>query len=203
MCIRDRFRLGAAGAGSCNLSHGTAEASVSGYMDDSDPSNIDALGHRSWCVFPSLKKTGFGASARMTAMHTMDRSGAFPKKLEVVCYPPAGYVPRGWFGPRHAWSVWVIKGYDPPDPSAVRVTLEPVGADFLPSGDALAFDHEKTGTAGYGIKHRVVFRPRNLDVSAGRRYRVTINGLTRRGREAPLVYYVAFYESPHAPRVPR
>jgi len=37
-----------------------ANASVDSYMDDSDAKNIDRVGHRRWCLNPSMGKTGFG-----------------------------------------------------------------------------------------------------------------------------------------------
>ncbi len=198
----DKYQLAAKGAGSCNLGYGSAEASISGYMDDSDKSNIDALGHRSWCVFPNLKKTGFGRGGKTTAMYALDRSGSAGSG-DLVMYPPAGHVPQQWFGPRHAWSIWVRNGYDPPQPSAVKVVIEPVGADFLPIGAPLGLDHMRVSAAHYGIQHRIAFRPAALDISEGKQYRVTVSGLELRGKPTTLRYYVAFFRAAHGPRVPR
>ena len=200
----ERYAEGAAGAISCNLGWGTAEASVHGYMDDSDPSNINDLGHRSWCVYPALKETGFGRSKRMTAMHCMDRSGKVPGGLDVVRYPPAGYVPRRWFGPKRVWTVFLASPqFREPTQATLKVRVEPVGEDFLPSGAPLELDHLRAASAQYGIRKRVAFRPVGLETRTGSRYRISIEGLVRKGKPAPEVFFVEFYESPTPPRVPR
>jgi len=183
-----RYERAAKGAGACNLGFGSAEASVRGYMDDSDPSNINDLGHRSWCVFPSMKRTGFGYAKNNTAMYALDRSGSDRGAGDLILYPPAGYVPQRWFSARQAWSIWVRSGYRRPDPATVKVVVQPVGADFLPTGAALKLDHLRVSEAHYGIRHRIVFRPAGLDVAAGKQYRVTVSGLVLKSRPATLRY---------------
>ena len=46
------YTRGYRGTSSSNLSSGGLRGSVDSYMDDSDPSNIDRLGHRRWCLNP-------------------------------------------------------------------------------------------------------------------------------------------------------
>ena len=198
-----RFQLASRGAGACNLGYGSAESSVHGYMDDSDPSNINDLGHRSWCVYPGLKKTGFGRAKNTTAMYSLDTNGSARGVGDLILYPPAGYVPQRWFGARHAWSIWVRSGYKRPDPAAIKVVVQPVGADFLPLGAPLELDHMRVSEAIYGINQRIVFRPVGLDLSAGKQYRVTVTGLEQKGRPTTLCYYVSFFSAAHGPRVPR
>src|SRR5439155_5019923 len=64
------------GAGSSNLFSGVTDPvrCVDGWMDDSDRSNIDRVGHRRWCLNPKMLKTGFGRAGNYAAMHSFDSS---------------------------------------------------------------------------------------------------------------------------------
>jgi len=99
-----RYCQGYEGASHSNLASGGLRRSVDMYMDDSDPSNIDRVGHRRWCLNPVMGATGFGASGQWAAMWAMDGNGPAPKDIDAVFYPPRGYVPVDLFGPRQAWS---------------------------------------------------------------------------------------------------
>ncbi len=87
----DLYDLGAAGAGRSNIAYGYASpaASVLGWMADSDSSNINRLGHRRWCLNPSMAKTGFGYAAGFSAMYSFDGSSSVTPTYEAVMWPAA------------------------------------------------------------------------------------------------------------------
>jgi len=101
------YELGRKGAGESNLFTGLTQAGpcVDGWMDDSDEKNIDRVGHRRWCLNPTMGKTGFGATGNYAAMYAWDSSNKDIPNWDYVAYPARGYMPISFFGAKHAWSV--------------------------------------------------------------------------------------------------
>ena len=62
-------------------------------MEDSDPSNIQWLGHRRWLLFPALAKTGMGYAESRTDTYVFDWSRQEPVDYEAILWPCAGYFP--------------------------------------------------------------------------------------------------------------
>lgn len=170
----ERYRQGYEGASKSNLFGGGLRGSVDAYMDDSDPSNIDRIGHRRWCLNPTMGATGFGASGRWTAMWAMDSSGPSPQGLDAVFYPARGYVPVDLFGPRHAWSIQLLSGAPPRDASAFDVVVQRLDEHFQATGEPLALDWKNLGGGGFGGGACLVFRPVGVEVAPGARYRVQV-----------------------------
>lgn len=149
------FKKAYIGCSKANLSMNTDYAlSVDAYMFDSDPSNIDRLGHRRWCINPSMLKVGFGAAAggkgkffgSMMA-HDTSGKGRVPD-WDLICYPARGYMPvtlfplqagiggKAWMRGAYAWSVTVnTRKFQTPSKDAIKVTVrrmddgevEPIG----------------------------------------------------------------------------
>jgi hypothetical protein len=166
-----KARRGAA-AGNLASGVGSLVRAVDGWMDDSDPANIDALGHRRWCLNPPLRLVGFGRTEGWCAMWAHDASGREPLRLTAVCYPPPGSVPIDMFRPNHAWSVSLNpRLFRRPRPGEIRVTVRD-------SRDAVVeLEKELVETSGYGIDNCIIFRPRDLATTVGRRYGVTVSGV--------------------------
>ena len=170
-----RYQLGAEGARNSNLANDrTMAASVDSYMDDSDPSNIDRVGHRRWCLNPAMRKVGFGSAGEYQAMWAVDASGTAPKGVDVVCYPPCGFVPVDLFGPRHACSITRITG-SAVKPTELRVTIRNLDDDYVPAGLPLDLDHCAVAGGGAGTGTTIVFRAKALEVTPGRRYFVEVS----------------------------
>ncbi len=187
-----RYRQGTEGASHSNLAVGGSLAdSVDNYMDDSDPSNIERVGHRRWCLNPVLKKTGFGTDEQYHAMWSMDSSGSMPKGLDGVYYPPRGHVPVDMIGAQHAFSIATQRG-GAHDPADLRATIRPLDDDWLP-GEALADDVMHVAGGGFGTGACIVFRKKGLVVEAGRRYLVEVS--TDGGKTLAHRYVVAFCEA--------
>jgi len=170
-----RYQLGAEGARKSNLHRGVGLAeSVDGYMDDSDPSNIDEVGHRRWCLNPLMKRTGFGSHQTFNAMWATDESGAEPKGLDAVYYPPRGFVPVDLFATKSAFSIALAPGRDPHS-HQLRVALHALDDDFLPVGKPLPLDHCAIAAAGFGRGACVIFRSPEVVVASGKRYLVEVS----------------------------
>lgn len=190
----DRYRQGYEGASHSNLANGGLARSVDMYMDDSDPSNIDRVGHRRWCLNPSMGKTGFGAAGSWAAMWSMDGSGPSAKGVEAVLYPPPGYVPLDLFGPRHAWSIQLVKGKTPASKEDIEVEVVRLDEVHQPRGEPLELDWKDINRGGYGGGPCVIFRPVDLQCRAGVRYgvKVSFDG----GKSLAFDYLVEFVEAP-------
>ncbi|MEY2746629.1 MAG: hypothetical protein RL112_1671 [Planctomycetota bacterium] len=187
-----RFKLGYEGASNSNLSRGTTlPRSIDGYMDDSDPSNIDRIGHRRWCLNPAMKRTGFGAAADYSAMWSMDSSGPVKKGLSEVHYPPRGHVPVDLYSADRAFSIALWRGAAPRTEQLV-VRVEPLDADWLVAGEPLELDHRAVAEGGYGGAPCIVFRAPRLRVEPGSacRVRASFDG----GKTFAHDYIVAFCE---------
>ena len=84
----------------------------------------------------------------------------------------------------------------------MRVEVLPVGETFLPAGEPLALNHLSVLKKSAGIPYMVVFRPVGVALTAGSRYRVTVDGLTQKGKPRRLRYFVNFFDFAYvAPRV--
>lgn len=187
-----RYKLGYEGASHSNLAAGgSLESSVDQWMDDSDASNIDRIGHRRWCLNPPLQKVGFGHDGGYSAMWSMDESGGSPRNLEFVCYPPHGYTPVDLFSANRAFSVGFRKG-SVPKKADLRVSVIPLDEDWLPAAAPLELDWCAPAEGGFGNVPCIVFRPVGIDVTIGRRYRIEVG---KAGEKEPLLWYlVAFCE---------
>ncbi|MEM6674209.1 MAG: hypothetical protein AAF726_15295 [Planctomycetota bacterium] len=190
----DRFQEGYEGASHSNLANGGLARSVDMYMDDSDPSNIDRVGHRRWCLNPSMRKTGFGASGKWAAMWSMDGSGPGARGRSAVLYPPAGFVPVDLFGPRHAWSIQLLTGKSPASDDDIQVEIVTLDEHYQPSSAPLELDYCAKGGGTYGGGPCVIFRPVGLVVRPGARYgaKVSFDG----GKSIAFDYLVEFVAVP-------
>ncbi len=201
-----RFDFAAIGTKSSNLAQGMiACRSIRGYMDDSDARNIAKVGHRAWCMNPRMSHTGFGTVDQFSAMWSISGDRKQVPDYDIVACPPAGYAPGAWFDTHWAWSASLNKQqWDAPHAGAVTVEVIAVGDTFLPEGKPLALNHQSVLAKSAGIQYMVVFRPVGYSLKAGTRYRVTVDGLTSKGKPRQLRYYVEFFDLAYpVPAVPR
>lgn len=175
----DLYKKASTGAGSSNIAYTSWKTSFSYaclmWMDDSDASNIDRVGHRRWILNPSMKETGFGyaqksSGATYTAMYAFDR---YWEKTDVYGVAwPAREMPMEYFDSTIAWSYSYGSSL-----SDVSVKL-----DCLTAGkertwnfsDSDADGYFNVNNGGYGQTGCVIFRPENASISAGDTYLVTI-----------------------------
>ena len=196
----EEFRFAARGAGCSNLSVGcTPVDAVKSFMDDSDPGNIDRLGHRRWCLNPKMARTGFGCSGKYVPMWSFDSSRGEVPDYNFVAFPPRGFTPVTSFKEGMAWSVTLNPDkYEPPSQENVKVKVAP--ARFQPrqgtvekGSQPLALNYFKVNLDGFGVPNCIIFRPVGATVLAGAAYWVEIRGLKKRsGEDAAIEYLVTF-----------
>lgn len=127
----------------CNLAMNsgglTMANSVTQYMEDSGANNRAQRGHRRWCLYPQMGKTGFGIDGGFSAMYVFDFTGRKGRKNHA--YPGEGFYPvkylhgNGWsyhlaegnVPAQVDVSVWKLKKYQAKPP---RWSEEPDGKKF-------------------------------------------------------------------------
>lgn len=173
------YALGQSGAQSSNLSMGYSSpaSSILGYLDDSDATNIAKVGHRRWCLNPSMKATGFGQADSYSAMYAFDgSSSSIP--YEAVMWPAAN-MPLSLFGNDQAWSVSLDFSAYGGNIAKVVLNRTTDGQTWTlsPSSNQGEFHTSINGNAGYiGSGSCVIFRPNNITYRAGDKFQVTLTG---------------------------
>ena len=198
------YQKGYAAASSSNLASGyTLTGAMDGFMNDSDASNIDRLGHRRWQLNPALGKVGLGAASHYVAETVVDES-APACEYDFIAWPASGVFPNNTaaFSRNTAWSITLNpEAYSPPHRSEVTVTLTRQsdgarwtfggGAQYEPTASGKYFNVD---TAGYGVPNCIIFRPDGVENYEGV-YTVEVRGLRdERGAAASLSYEVDFFD---------
>lgn len=186
---KKRYSEAKLGAIASNLAGGGILGSIDQYMDDSDPSNIDRVGHRRWCLNPAMKKTAFGSAKSYSAMWATDSSGTTAKGLKAVLYPPAGWIPTDFFGPNHAWSISVLRGGVPAEDD-LDVKIFALDEHWVRSGDPLELNWKSVSDTSTGAGPTLIFRPVGLRAQVGSQYlaEISFDG----GKTVEYSYVVAF-----------
>ena len=192
----DFFKVAYQGTSHSNLAQGPKGLSlaVDMWMFDSDPSNIDRLGHRRWCINPTMLNTGFGTFGGFSAIWALDTARKPAPDFDYIPYPVRGYHPVGYFGPAWAWCVSLNPArYAKPDRAAVKAAIYPLDSQLKRAEKPLELNYENINTTGFGVPICIIFRPKAATVSPGSRYQVEIEGLKRKnGSEAKIQYLVEF-----------
>jgi hypothetical protein len=192
------YELGKKGAGTSNLFSGVTKpaACVNGWMDDSDDSNIDRVGHRRWILNPRMGQSAFGAVGNFAAMYAFDGSRKDVPDWDFVAYPARGYMPTSYFGNRYAWSVSINTAkYATPNKESVTVTIQPVDVKNSPQGSPLKIDRFFVETGGFGSGPAIIFRPETFKMAHDQRFNVTVSGLKlKTGKDGTIDYIVHFVD---------
>ena len=183
------YELARSGASSSNLhaGHTNLAESVLSYMDDSDSSNIDRVGHRRWILNPSMGRTTFGYYIQkrtytfsdgsvyefpfpFSGMYSFDRSGSGSQKP--VAWP-AQQTPLNYFGGNScAWSVSFGSSLNA---NAIHVTVRDLQTKQVWKFSSAAADgYFNVNNDWYGMPGCVIFRPDGISLKAGDEYEVTI-----------------------------
>ena len=181
------YDLACSGASSSNIAMGATSLaySVRLWMSDSDSSNIAAVGHRRWILNPTMKRAGFGAVGRYSAVYAHDGSFESTDYRRVAW--PAQNMPLEFWNDNDAWSVSFGK----------RVALSSVRVTLTRKGDGKVWTFSESSSDGffnvengyYGQTGCVIFRPDDISYSSGDQFDVTITGAD----EADVAYTVSFF----------
>lgn len=197
--VSDEFyKLGYAGTSSSNIGMGYANlghAVINGWMEDGDVGNISRVGHRRWCLNPTMLQTGFGHSGSFTAMYSFDRKNQDAKDISYVTWPAKTMPIDYFYGP---WSVSMNSSVlRVPDQKALKVTMT------KKNGQRVVLDHSCTNKSGkylhydsgnYGLGPAIIFQS-NAGYSASDEVTVKIEGIQDKyGNDVPLEYTVQFFK---------
>ena len=184
------YQLGYSGTSQSNLAMGyrnLPRAIYAGWMEDSDSTNIDRVGHRRWILNPKMGKTGFGEVGSYTAMYDFDRSNS--SALQKYVAWPAQQMPTVLFGKKYAWSLSVGSTVDI---SQVEVTLtrrSDSAVWHFSESETNAYFNVDNG--GYGETGCIIFLPGgDFTCQAGDIYDVCVTGAL----DHEICYSVEFFD---------
>lgn len=194
----------ACGHGNLAMGAGSLASAVDMWMDDSDPSNIGALGHRRWLMNPVMQACGFGIAGRFSVVWAHDGKRTDPTAQQWQAFPPPGFMPLTHFGGRHAWHISLNPKDYQVDLKAMTFQIFALDKDLKRVGPALPLDHDGSNDVGYGsYKNARIVRPDgkaavrgqpSYAVAKGRSYEAVVGGLSPKG-EAPkeIAWIVTFF----------
>ncbi len=179
------YKKGYAGCSSSNIAVGSSTLNsciLYSWMEDSDSGNIRYVGHRGWCLNPTMGKTGFGVAGRYMSMYAIDMSNN--SSIKNVAWP-AQTMPLEYFGKDYAWSLFT--GQNETE-SRVKVTLKRKS-----DGKTWTFSKGKANGDFYVSndyqKGTIVFRPKGItEYKAGDIFTVSVTGVN-----IPVTYTVTFF----------
>jgi hypothetical protein len=194
-CSDSLWKWGYEGTSQSNLFEGLTDpvAGVDGWIDDSDPKNIERVGHRRWSLDPSMKKTAFGSYSKFMAMYAFDGSGKEVQEPDSIAYPSRGYFPLGYIRGRSAWSLSLNpRRYAAPKLADVKVVVTPADANYR-KGAPAEISFFTVNNEPFGFAYCIIFRP-EVPYQNGARYWVHISGLrTTAGGPIEVEYLVEFF----------
>ena len=207
---QDFYQKGYDNCGASNLHSSSSyrdDTSVSDYiasfMDDSDPSNIDRVGHRRWIINPAMLYSGVGLAQNskskesFNTLYAFDASRTQSVAYEAVRWPNGSAFPTAFFDGHCAWSVSLNPAiYQTPNASEVKVTLTNDAGkswSFSQNNKDVSGRFFNIDTGGYGIANCIIFRPEGVSSYEGT-YSVSISGLKKiDGSNAQMQYSVTFF----------
>ena len=184
------------------------ENAVKAWLDDTDTSNIDRMGHRRWALSPQMKRTGFGwisvkGKGTYSLMYAADKSGT--TKKERVLWPTEGYFPVDFMYPMQAWTI--ILDHDVYSNTDANIANVSVKLTCLNNNKTWTFTKADKNTSGKyfnvnnyrsaGMYYFIIFRPDGITSYGGNtnRYKVEVMGLkgVKNNALPTMVYNVEFF----------
>lgn len=178
-------------------------------MDDSDPGNIEVIGHRRWQLLPSLKEFGVGYVEveslynYYTVVKVFKGMETESRNYSKVFWPSETAFPIDFFGYDTPWSVTLNPSmYDASKIDDITVTL--TNSD---TGEVMTFDKNdkdlsgkyfNVDTQGYGVPFCIIFRPdintfKSYDLNT--KYTVVIDNVyTVNGDKTSIKYETRFFK---------
>lgn len=171
------YQQGAEGASQSNLAAGYSNLydAILGWMSDSDSSNVDRVGHRRWCLNPSMKYTGFGIDGNIYSMYAFDSSGE-DEKVHGVAWP-AKNTPLQLFNKTDAWSISM--GVNVPTEGTKVVLIrnrDKKKWTFTTNNSKISGNYMTINNDNYGQSGCIIFRPKNITYKDGDSFEVQISG---------------------------
>ena len=181
----DLYQLAYKGCSESNIAWGFSTLNkciVFGWMSDEDEGNISSVGHRAWCLNPTMGKTGFGVVDNYYNMHSFDRS--YTSSVKNISWP-AQNMPVEYFEKNMPWSIFTGSSETASD---VKVTL-------TRQSDGKVWNFSQDSADGYFNctnyiqSGTIVFRPGDITgYNDGDVFTVSVTGV-----KTPLSYTVSFF----------
>ena len=194
------YQTGKNGCSSSNLGMGhinPADSVIYGYMEDASGYNLSCLGHRRWCLNPTMKEVGFGQVKRYTAMYAFDNYEKIYDSIPDITGIswPAHNTPVEYFSNGVPWSYSV--GTAVPEDVSVTLTNNQDGKIWTFSNNH-ADGQFFVNNQPYGQPGCIIFLPEDLTVQDGESFHVQISGLKQE-----ISYDVQFFSvtTPETPEV--
>ena len=185
----DLYGLGVSGSSQSNLAMGypnLVSSVFAGWMCDGDSGNIDRVGHRRWILNPSMGKTGFGMVGAYTSIYAFDTGNS--RGTETLVAWPAQNMPTALFDSSYPWSLSVGKAVNA---DAVTVTLTRTGDGKIWTFSSTDADgYFNVNNDGYGQTGCIIFRPEEIEYTAGDSFTVLITGAVA----GDIIYTVDFFD---------
>lgn len=171
------YKEGSAGSSSSNLGAGHLtlyDDIVGGWMSDAADSNIGSVGHRRWCLNPSMKYTGFGIDNDIYAMYSFDKSAGDVSVHGV--HWPAENTPLELFHNDDPWSISMGTTVQ----KDITVTLVRARDKkqwvFTSKNKKKNGNYMNVNNVGYGQEGCIIFRPKSIKYKKGDKFMVTVKG---------------------------
>ena len=181
----EMYQLAYKGCNESNIAWGYSTLNkciVFGWMSDDDDGNISRVGHRAWCLNPTMGKTGFGVVDNYYNMHSFD--GSHTSSVKNISWP-AQNMPVEYFEKNMPWSVFTGSSETASD---VKVTL-------TRQSDGKVWNFSQDSADGYFNctnyiqSGTIVFRPSDITgYNDGDVFTVSVTGV-----KTPLSYTVSFF----------
>lgn len=169
-------------------------AIVKAWMSDDDSSNLEHVGHRAWCLNPTMGKTGFGAVDNYYNMYSFDKTNSSASASNIVW--PAQNMPVEYFDYDMPWSIFTGTS-ETADDITITLTRKSDGRTWTFSSDTVK-DTSTTSSSesklyfsvcDYIQSGTIVFRPDGItSYEDGDEFTVTVDGT-----KTPLSYTVKFF----------
>ena len=181
----EMYQLAYKGCNESNIAWGFSTLNkciVFGWMSDEDEGNISSVGHRAWCLNPTMGKTGFGVVDNYYNMHSFD--GSHTSSVKNISWP-AQNMPVEYFEKNMPWSIFTGSSETASD---VKVTL-------TRQSDGKVWNFSQDSADGYFNctnyiqSGTIVFRPGDITgYNDGDVFTVSVTGV-----KTPLSYTVSFF----------
>ena len=181
----EMYQLAYKGCNESNIAWGFSTLNkciIFGWMSDDDDGNISSVGHRAWCLNPTMGKTGFGVVDNYYNMHSFDRSHT--SSVNNISWP-AQNMPVEYFDKKMPWSIFTGSSETASD---VKVTL-------TRQSDGKVWNFSQDSADGYFNctnyiqSGTIVFRPSDITgYNDGDVFTVSVTGV-----KTPLSYTVSFF----------
>lgn len=199
---QDFYSKGYEATSNSNLSrHITANADAKGVTEEFlswsvrsclADTGVSSVGHRTWCLNPVMKGTGFGVAigsnytySDMWVTNTNRYgTGSGTSSWNAITWPAAGYHPTYLFSGGDDWSVRLNRKYFTVKSSDVKIKVTNSSGKTENCKVRINTSHKDPV---------LIFQP-SYRVTSGSKFNVEISGITKDGNPAVLKYSVEFFK---------